>query len=177
MTEILALVALAAFLVTCTAVLKTCRNVSAMFGQSLTHLKELANKEKVDLQALLNPPPPPCHHVWGVLKEERLTGAGETKLVCILHCENCGALDKTVESVKNPVPRSECMHAWQTQKTKELESAFEQVQEARTNCKEMAEDPQPWMFRKSYVITRICARCGELNTVVASNFDMADAEA
>lgn len=158
------------------AIIKSMRVNAKFLGDVVKELKEANSRSKIDLNSLINPPSPPCHHNWHVIKEERLDGSFEVKTLCVLQCDSCGALDKTVESVKRELPRSECRHSWETQRTKELDSAYEQVSESGKKAEEMLKDPEPWMFRKCYIITRICGRCGELHTVTASNFDLPDAE-
>jgi len=136
-------------------------------------------KDLRDLQVNANEPPllaPVCHHEWGVLKEEALENEREKKTITILQCKFCGNLDKTVESIRVPdppkpaEPRSECRHSWELQKSIELESAYEQMKDNSESC----ESFQPWMFRKTVIIQRICTRCGEISTVESSNYDLKD---
>ena len=107
-----------------------------------------------------NPLAPVCHHEWGMLKEESLRNDHEQKTITILQCKYCGHLDKTVESIRVPdppkqiEPRSECRHNWEKQKSVEIQSAYEQM----TGNSESCESFQPWMFRKTVIIQRICSR-------------------
>lgn len=139
-------------------------------------------------------PPPACSHNWVAATESTLDVAHEKKIVVILTCQNCGAIDKTVETTskppvvaQQPVPKSECRHKWETEKRVLLDSAYEQMLESikvKTNNYGNSKKVDPnkeldldlnksptWMFRKTYVCVRLCTLCGELDKTIASNFE------
>jgi hypothetical protein len=139
-------------------------------------------------------PPPPCNHNWIANTDSTLDVAHEKKIVVILTCQNCGAIDKTVETtskppviVQPPQPKSECRHNWEAEKRVLLDSAYEQMLESikvKTNNYGNAKKVDPnkeldldlnkaptWMFKKTYVCVRVCTVCGELDKTIASNFE------
>ena len=118
-----------------------------------------------------------CQHHWIIIKDEKLANSVEQKLITILQCEMCGSLDKTIEHIApiTPVvPKSECRHVWEKQKSVVLESPYEQL--AENNPHGFVPPPgssnQPWFFRKTYVSQRICPKCGAIDTIQASNIEM-----
>lgn len=124
-----------------------------------------------------------CSHHWIVIKDERLSNsASAQKLITILQCDLCGTLDKTIEDVPAPVPvkvdppKSECRHVWEKQKSVILDSAYEQMAENTPRGSVNLNDTKQkaWFFRKRYVGQRICNRCGLIDTVIASNYDLPD---
>jgi len=144
-------------------------------------------------------PPPPCSHNWMAVTDNTLDVAHEKKVVVILTCQNCGAIDKTVETTSNPpvVPqqplsKSECRHKWEVEKKVLLDSAYEQMLESikvKTSNygsskkvdpnKELGLDLNeslPWMFKKTYIQIMKCALCGEINKTIASNISDKDIE-
>lgn len=144
-------------------------------------------------------PPPACNHNWVSITDNTLDVAHEKKIVVILTCQNCGAIDKTVETTSKPptvpqslVPKSECRHKWEVEKRVLLDSAYEQMLESikvKTNNygnskkvdpnKELDLDLNeavPWMFKKTYVCVRVCTLCGELDKTIASNISDKDIE-
>ena len=143
----------------------------AEMSHSLARIRELREAAREPKET---PLAQACHHEWGVLKEEKLQNEREQMTILILQCKYCGNLDKTVESVSLPdppkptEPRSECRHHWEKQKSVELESAYEQMKGNSESC----ESFQPWMFRKTVIIQRICSRCGEISTIESSNYDL-----
>lgn len=99
-----------------------------------------------------------------------------------------------------PQPRSECRHSWIKEKTITLSSAFEQMEdllvkeqgragsykplgkkketlddEEKTSVFDFSTAPA-WMFQKKCVKERICSKCGEVDRVVTSNFDIEESE-
>jgi hypothetical protein len=135
-------------------------------------------------------PPPPCSHNWVAVTDNTLDIAHEKKIVVILTCQNCGAIDKTVETTskpQQPVPKSECRHKWEVEKRVLLDSAYEQMLESikvKTNNYGNSKKVDPnkeldldlnkcpkWMFRKTCVQIMTCNLCGEVNKTVASNLD------
>lgn len=135
-------------------------------------------------------PPPPCKHDWIVKKDVVLEMPHEKKALVLMTCTNCGEIKESKEvTSKIPSelmsPKSECRHDWMTDKRVTLDSAYEQMAKAhgkngryysnKTN-KELDLDydrAPPWMFRKSYVLHRTCSKCGQVYTIIASNFDEA----
>ncbi len=142
------------------------------------------------------PPAPPCLHDWQTVVEQVLDVAHEKKVVIIMTCRRCGQVDKTTEVTSKPPPekakewtKSECRHKWETEKKVVLDSAYEQMlksisvkenygrtSKVDSNKKidlDLNEAPA-WMFRKSYVVVRICSTCGEIDKIITSNFELAD---
>ena len=125
-----------------------------------------------------------CQHHWTIIKDEKLSNTAEQKMVVILQCEMCGSIDKTIEHIAPfkpdppPTPKSECRHVWEKQKAVILESAYEQIAENTprgsilpTQMQQMQNNP--WFFRKRYISQRICPKCGAIDTIIASNYDIA----
>lgn len=132
----------------------------------------------------------PCNHQWEEIANNVLEMDHEKRLNVILKCKNCGSLDKT-ESVTGKIPRefmpalpkSECKHSWKLEKQLTLPSAYEQIvdmaklaTQSRSKSRPDAPDIDheklsPWMFRKTYLVERICTDCGEINTTIASNIE------
>lgn len=134
-----------------------------------------------------------CKHDWEIISKEKIEGSYEKKVATIAKCLKCGLLDKTVVTIKDPVPpnppipKSECKHNWQVEKTININSAFEQVAEMAKSIqvknkttkeiKDISENlklpdmtnAKIDMFRKTYVSIRVCKSCGEIYTVKASN--------
>jgi hypothetical protein len=140
------------------------------------------------------PPPPACSHNWVAATDSTLDVAHEKKIVVILTCQNCGAIDKTVETTskppavpQQPLPKSECRHKWEAEKRVVLDSAYEQMLESikvKTNnygnSKKVDPDKEldldlnkapTWMFKKTYVQIMKCTLCGEVNKTIASNIE------
>lgn len=137
------------------------------------------------------PPPPPCNHSWTAITDNTLDVAHEKKIVVILTCKNCGAIEKTVETTskapQTPLPKSECRHKWEVEKRVLLDSAYEQMLESikvKTSSYSSTKKVDPnkeldldlnksptWMFKKTYVCVRVCTLCGEIDKTIASNFD------
>jgi hypothetical protein len=120
----------------------------------------------------------------------------EKKVVAVLTCRKCGAIDKTVEATsKAPPPpqpawtKAECRHKWETEKKVVLDSAYEQMLKSisekqsygrsKVNTDRKIDldlnEAHAWMFRKTYVCVRVCSVCGEIDKIITSNFDVADA--
>jgi predicted Zn-ribbon and HTH transcriptional regulator len=137
-------------------------------------------------------PPPPCKHDWTTQHLENLDMPHEKKLIHIMVCKNCGAVDKTTE-VTAPVPapawtKEQCRHKWDVEKRVLIDSAYEQMLESikvRKDNYSSAKKIDPnkaldldlnnapnWMFRKTYVSIRTCTVCGEIDKTIASNFDV-----
>jgi hypothetical protein len=156
----------------------------AITGQNLTALvdrfTQFARTKQAETEAKAKSPP--CHHEWDTIKEERMQNANEQQFLLILQCKYCGILDKTLQTLKSPESKSECRHSWERQKGTVLDSAYEQIAEGErfkrvpvTNGKvKELEDLEPWMFRKTYTCSRICTKCGLIDTITASNFDLED---
>jgi hypothetical protein len=148
----------------------------------------------------LPPPPlPPCNHSWVAVTDNTLDVAHEKKIVVILTCKNCGAIEKTVETTSKappppqvPLPKAECRHKWEVEKRVLLDSAYEQMLESikvKTSSYSSAKKVDPskeldldlnkaptWMFQKTYVCIRVCTLCGEIDKTIASNFDKEENE-
>jgi len=141
-------------------------------------------------------PPPPCSHEWDAVVQQNMEMPHEKKIVAVLTCRKCGAVDKTVEATsKAPPPpqpvwmKSECRHKWETEKKVVLDSAYEQMlksiservpnSRAKVNSDRKIDldlnEAPAWMFRKTYVCVRVCNTCGEIDKIITSNFDVADA--
>ena len=136
-----------------------------------------------------------CSHNWEVVKDEMLKNDQRQKMVTILQCRSCGSIDKTIEAVEYtkpdpppkpippPEPKGECRHNWEQKKSTEISSAYEQLA-ANSPCKpgsfSKKDVPQdlvvmsPWFFKKTYFNERVCSKCGEIHTVIASNYDFKD---
>jgi hypothetical protein len=138
-------------------------------------------------------PPPPCLHDWQTVVEQKLDVAHEKKVVIILTCRRCGQIDKTTEVTSKPPPvpakewsKSECRHKWETEKKVTLDSAYEQMLKSvsvnKPSGKKQIEGnidldlntAPAWMFVKRYVCVRVCNTCGEIDKIVASNFELVD---
>jgi hypothetical protein len=132
-----------------------------------------------------------CSHQWEVVKDEVLKNDHHQKMITILQCHLCGTLDKTIENIDYeapkpptppPLPRSECRHDWENKKSVEIDSPYEQLAtHARvvpnTYGKKEPVDRMvmsPWFFKKTYVSERICSKCGEIHTTIASNYNLED---
>lgn len=137
-------------------------------------------------------PPPakplPCKHEWLTEQYQNLDMPHEKKLVLVLKCKNCGALDKTIE-VTSPAPlgKEQCRHKWDIEKRVLIESAYEQMLESikvKVNSYSSTKKIDPnkeldldlneapaWMFKKAYVSIRTCSLCGEVDKTIASNFE------
>jgi hypothetical protein len=137
-------------------------------------------------------PAPPCHHDWFTEQCQNLDMPHEKKCVLILKCKNCGALDKTIE-VTSPTPapawtKDQCKHKWDVDKRVLVDSAYEQMLESikvkSSNYSSIKKiDPNKaldldlneapsWMFRKTYICTRVCSICGEIDKIITSNFNI-----
>jgi len=136
-----------------------------------------------------------CSHQWEVIKDEILKNDQRQKMVTILQCRSCGSIDKTIEDIEftppppppkpvfPPEPKSECRHSWEEKKAASISSAYEQLA-ANSPCKpgsfskkEIPEDKivhSPWFFKKTYVCERVCSKCGEIRTTIASNYELKD---
>lgn len=120
--------------------------------------------------------PEPCSHDWNVTVEQSLEMPHEKKVVAILTCKKCGSIDKTVETTsKAPIPairRDECRHQWDIEKKVTLESAYEQTvkKSAPKIPLDMNKSPA-WIFQKTCISVRTCRLCGEIDKIIASNFE------
>lgn len=129
-----------------------------------------------------------CSHDWEVKVEQVLDMPHEKKCIAVLSCVKCGLIDKTVQTTSvvpkplpPPLPRSECKHKWEKEKSVILDSAYEQMSKVRGSngqWKKDAKKPdleeqglEPWMFRKRYVSVRVCTSCGEIDRCVTANFE------
>jgi hypothetical protein len=142
-----------------------------------------------------------CAHNMDVIVKQIIHTDHEEKAIIILQCTKCGAIDKTYAVTSPPpklvAPKSECRHRWVKEKTINLNSAFEQMEELllKNNKvsyfapngkkqpipkeKEEIFDPSnapSWMFRKTSIRERICELCGTIDRVVSSNFDLKEDE-
>lgn len=138
------------------------------------------------------PPPPPCLHDWQVVIEQSMEMSHEKRVLVVLTCRKCGIIDKTTECT-TPIPKrdwikADCRHNWDVEKKVTLDSAYEQMLKSITvktgyNGKKI--DPNKelgldldkapaWMFRKTSVSVRVCKTCGEVDKIIASNFDVGE---
>lgn len=138
------------------------------------------------------PPPPPCKHDWNVVTQQNLEVAHEKKVVVVMTCRNCGQVDKTTEvTSKAPPPpskewtKAECCHQWDVEKRVVIDSAYEQMLksisvkqtygkakvDADKQIKLNLDDAPSGMFKKTFICIRTCKKCGEIDKVIASNFD------
>lgn len=139
-----------------------------------------------------------CAHSMEILTNQMITAPHEQRLVVILQCIKCGAMDKTIAVTSTPPkvdpPRLECRHDWIKEKTIYLTSAFEQMKDTlptpgsakpqinKPGKKQEQEEqhpmfkPVPWMFKKKCIKERICSKCGEVDRVVTSNFEEEEME-
>lgn len=142
-----------------------------------------------------------CNHSFDVITNQIIHAPHEEKCVIILQCTKCGAMDKTIAVTsppppppppppklpEPPLPKSECRHNWIKEKSVTLDSAYEQMEPLLLNKKGTKQnqaaknedvpifDPAsapPWMFRKQSIKERICSKCGEIDRIVTSNFDL-----
>ena len=153
---------------------------------ALFYLKKIAQDTAKTSKKLeeLNLRPHTCPHVWEVSTERVIENNDEKKLVLIQKCSLCGILDKTVESLKKERSKTECRHKWIKQKLVNIESAYEQyagemkhaTKDWRDSSKAWLDTKNlgPWAFRKTHVCTYVCELCGEINTIIASNYDLED---
>lgn len=111
-----------------------------------------------------------CSHEWQEVKSAVLENAQEKKFIYIQQCPLCGLVDKTIENIKSIPLKSECRHNWMKQSV-ELESAYEQITK---NGEYYEGKMSPWAFLKTVAITRICTKCGEINTVMVANYALDD---
>lgn len=119
-----------------------------------------------------------CSHDWEAVCDQLLEGTTENKHILVIKCHKCGMIDKTIQTVKSalPQPKAECRHQWVKEKSVTLDSAYEQIAKKNSNYGSKKDvdidlgDPQPWMFRKTYISVRICQLCGEIDRCVAANF-------
>jgi len=170
-------VVVAIFMITGTAIAIWQRAVG---GQNLLALynkiEQLVLQKQVEVDAKTKYPP--CHHEWDTIKEERMQNEREQQFLLILQCKYCGLLDKTVQVIKLPDPpqsKSECRHSWERQKATVLESAYEQLADNRMKKEDIDhKNIKRWMFRKTYICSRICTKCGEIDTITASNFNITE---
>jgi hypothetical protein len=125
-----------------------------------------------------------CSHLWEPIVEKVLENEDIKKIVYIQKCTMCGLIDKTIEEIRKDreqeraavaatIPKSECRHEWQDS-TVALESAFEQMRNRFSLTKKDLKDFNPWLFRKTLVKVLTCSHCGEVKTIIASNFDLGD---
>lgn len=142
-------------------------------------------------------PPPPCSHEWESVVQQNLEMPHEKKIVAVLTCRKCGAVDKTVEATSKPPSqgwtKAECRHKWEAEKKLVLDSAYEQMLKSINEKQPYNKQPYnkvnaerkidldlneapAWMFRKTYVCIRICSECGEIDKIVTANFEVTDAE-
>lgn len=141
-----------------------------------------------------------CSHSMDIIAKEIIHAPHEERAVIILQCSKCGVMDKTIAVTSPPPkpppdpppPRSECRHVWVKEKTVTLNSAFEQMEEflkqntlkktitikggkKGEEIEKTVFDPSSapsWMFMKKCVKERICSKCGEIDRVVSSNFEV-----
>ncbi len=160
-----------------------------------------------------------CAHKMEVVTEKVIHAPHEERVVIVLQCIKCGAVDKTIAVTSEPPkpppppprppePRSECRHDWEKEKTVTLNSAFEQMEDflklngkskkpastpavsryGSNSKKTGSEEPPPesvffdpanapaWMFQKKCIKERVCKKCGEIDRVVTSNFEIEQSE-
>jgi hypothetical protein len=118
-----------------------------------------------------------CTHSWDEVKDEKIVGDFETKLVVILQCRDCGMIDKTIET-----QQTRCKHRWE-EKVHVTDSPFElryntgaMTRTVASNRKALAPEPSPenaWTFQKQKVIVRTCMNCGEERQIKMSNMEIA----
>ena len=79
-----------------------------------------------------------CDHDWEILSEHVLDMPHEKKVVLVLSCRHCGAIDKTIQ-VTNPEPEPSppglCSHDWQTLTERVLEVPHEKKVLLVLNCR------------------------------------------
>ena len=108
-----------------------------------------------------------CTHMWDEVKNERLEGELETKLVIIMACRACGTIDKTIEQITK-----KCKHRWD-ERTHTTESPFE-IRYSSAASRSQAPEPDnenAWMFKKKKVVIRTCVNCGETKQTDLKNVD------
>ena len=115
-----------------------------------------------------------CNHDWEVLTDTTLEMSHEKKYVLVVACRRCGVLDKTIATTSKP-PKSpdDCHHRWGEEKSVRLESAFEQMADAKNfDMKKLdLEDLPREFFRKTYTKVYKCEDCGVIQVVQASNLE------
>lgn len=132
----------------------------------------------------------PCQHDWKTIKDEKLDMPHEQKTILIMTCKKCGEVHEsnvtTSKMPDRPAPRSECLHKWIDEKKVTMDSAYEQMLKSISSSSSYGRkkvDPEKklefdynnapaWMFRKSYLVQRVCQKCGEVHAIIASNFDL-----
>ena len=85
-----------------------------------------------------------CDHDWETLAEHKLEMPHEKKMVLVLSCRHCGAIDKTVQVTSPeppPAPAVPCCHDWQNLTEQVLELPHE----------------------KKVVLVLSCRKCGMLD--------------
>lgn len=104
-----------------------------------------------------------CTHDWQVLVQETLDGELESKVVVVMKCPRCGAIDKTIETAQKKVKRD-----WKLVKEVQTPSAYQQMDLAYHNAPNPDSSPS-WMFRQGYLAIYECANTGEIREVRSSN--------
>ena len=98
---------------------------------------------------------------WVGLVDDTLEGEVQKKRIIIMKCNECGAMDKTIESVDLQSKKT-----WKTIKEKSLPSAYEQMDSYQRMA--LAKVPE-WMFRKTYILVQQCVETGEIRETIADN--------
>lgn len=145
-----------------------------------------------------------CNHTMDVITKEVIRAPHEERAIVILQCTKCGVMDKTIAVTspppkpppEPPPPKSECRHNWVKEKTVTLDSAFEQMEDflkqnafkkivVNKNGKKGEEvekvifdaaSAPSWMFQKKCLKERICSKCGDIDRVLSSNFEVEENE-
>jgi hypothetical protein len=96
-----------------------------------------------------------CSHQWTEVMRETIAGEFEKKVVLVIKCDRCGAIDKTIEEGKIA-----CRHVWRD-KTFSIESPFN-MRYVSTNYGVSSSAPEPkaqnaWMFKKTNCVVLSCA--------------------
>lgn len=135
-------------------------------------------------------PKEPCEHDWQVIKDEKLEMPHEQKLILIMSCKKCGEIHESISTTskapEKAPSRADCLHKWVDEKKVTMDSAYEQMLKSTYSSNSYGRkkaDPEKkldfdhnnapaWMFRKSYLVQRVCQKCGEVHAIVASNFDL-----
>lgn len=109
-----------------------------------------------------------CSHQWEVQTQERAETDLEVRVIAIMTCPHCGAIDKTIETV----PKK---HDWELVETNILPSAYEQWAQAATKywtqtaaAAFQKENTPPSLsnfklFEKKIVIVKRCRRASLSN--------------
>lgn len=88
-----------------------------------------------------------CDHDWETMTDQTLEMPHEKKMVLVMTCRRCGAIDKTVQITSPappeppPLPTPPCLHDWQIVVEQNLEVDHE----------------------KKVIVVMTCRRCGEID--------------